>query len=382
MTSLFKPFYPEQSNQSKRKYHDLLSAFSQLSFIYTDSDKAYIDYRVAENIFCRTFNAENKSRQDLAVDAVKIRDGIGIKTFIRSSSTSKMEKIAEFVNRQRYPLDEMNIDRLINQVSRYRNQRLKDTAERFNLNNTLYHYLVRDIGKIYICESPMILIDVNSLYNSGSRGNIIRFKDKYLEYYFHLSKHTLFKRFKYNDPFHTLNISSQRDHDLISWALQELDGSVSQESELPERYDYVLLPLYSTRTGQVQEKSGLNQWNAEGRPRDPNEVYIPIPKAVHIKKPGFFPPRNQKFILRTSDGHEFSAKVCQDNNKALMSDPNKELGEWLLREQLNVPERHIVTYNDLQEKDVDSVIIYRISENEYEIRLHNFGGYEQEYHNS
>jgi hypothetical protein len=57
---------------------------------------------------------------------------------------------------------------------------------------------------------------------------------------------------------------------------------------------------------------------------------------VHEGKPNFFPPRNHKFRLKTQDGETFLAKVCQDNNKALMSDPNKDLGSWLLRGRLHL----------------------------------------------
>jgi len=33
------------------------------------------------------------------------------------------------------------------------------------------------------------------------------------------------------------------------------------------------------------DKSGLNQWNARGRDRNPNEVYIPIPAEIHKNFP-------------------------------------------------------------------------------------------------
>lgn len=112
----------------------------------------------------------------------------------------------------------------------------------------------------------------------------------------------------------------------------------------------VFLPLYSTRGGdkKVPEKSGLNQWNASGRPRDPNEIYIPIPAWLRQKFPNFFPPRDQAFELTLPDRTTMSAKVCQDNSKALMSNPNSALGKWLLRDVLNLSERELLTYDKLQ----------------------------------
>lgn len=381
MSPQFNPFYPRQSQRDKEKYQRLIIGMAQISYVFSQSDKPYLDYRVAENIFCKAFSAENYTRQDLSVDAVKIRDGIGIKTFISGSARCKSEKIAEFVNRERYPLNENNINEMIWQVAAYRNHRLNETIRRFDLANTVYHYLVRDTRRIHICECAMMPIDINSInipVNNNPRGNKVIFNDRNFAYYFHLSKHTLFKKFDYVNPFHTLTIGTQRDNDLIIWAISELDERVSREEPLLQDYDYVFLPLYSTRTGEVPERSGLNQWNARGRSRDLNEVYIPIPRAVHIRKPSFFPPRNQRFTLRATGDREFSAKVCQDNSKALMTDPNSSLGEWLLREQLGFGEGRIITYEDLRNRNIDSVIIYKIHPSEYEIRLHFFGGYESE----
>lgn len=377
----FKLFYPRQPFKNRKKYSNLIMGIAQTSFIYSDNPKPFIHYRVAEKMFCKSFSAEDKSRQDLSVDAVKVKDGIGIKTFISGSRPLKYEKIAEFVDRSKYPLSRENTLKMVKQVAEYRNKRLKKTIETFDLNNTLYHYLVRDIGKIYICECTMIPIDFGSiaLTPGGSRGNKVGFSDKYFNYYFHLSKHTLFKEFPYQKPLRILEIKSSLDETLLTWAIKELSNKESLEIPLLKKYEYVLLPLYSTRYGDVPERSGLNQWNAGGRPRDENEVYIPIPRIVHKKKPGFFPPRDQKFTLHTQDGKKFSAKVCQEGSKALMSDPNRDLGEWLLRDILKLPPGEVVTYEHLRNKNADTVIIYKINPSEYIISLHSFGTFESEY---
>ena len=121
-------------------------------------------------------------------------------------------------------------------------------------------------------------------------------------------------------------------------------------------YDYVILPLYSTRGGKhVPERSGLNQWNARGRKRDANEVYISIPSSIHLQYPEFFPSRDVPFELRLPDGSSLSAKVCQSNEKALMSNPNSALGEWLLRKVLCKQEGELVTLEDLDARGIDCV---------------------------
>jgi hypothetical protein len=123
------------------------------------------------------------------------------------------------------------------------------------------------------------------------------------------------------------------------------------------------------------KKSGLNQWNAKGRTRDPNEIYIPIPAWIHQKFPNFFPPRDQAFQLTLPDRTTMSAKVCQDNNKALMSNPNSALGKWLLRDILNFSERELLTYNKLQAIGLDTVVIYKTDNETYDIDFTRIGSY-------
>lgn len=136
------------------------------------------------------------------------------------------------------------------------------------------------------------------------------------------------------------------------------------------------MPLYSTRNGLVPERSGLNQWNANGRKRSLDEVYIPIPVQIHQNFPSFFPSRDEPFDLITPDGKILNAKVCQENSKALMTNPNSALANWLLRQLLNLKEGEIATKERLELMDCDSVIITKNSQNQYEIDKAKFGSYE------
>ena len=123
--------------------------------------------------------------------------------------------------------------------------------------------------------------------------------------------------------------------------------------------DYVVLPLYSTRgkTAVVPQKSGLNQWNAAGRRRDENEVYIPVPKSLNNNYPNFFPGHEVSFVLILPTGEELSAKICQAGDKALMSNPNSALGKWILRTVLQKQPGELVTMDDLVRFGIDSVLI-------------------------
>lgn len=141
----------------------------------------------------------------------------------------------------------------------------------------------------------------------------------------------------------------------------------------------VILPLYSEKGGiHVPEKSGLNQWNAYGRPRNYNEVYISIPRFIHEWFSGFFPGRDKIFTLVTNNGKQIFAKVCQDNSKALMSNPNSELGEWILREVLHLKNGQLLTYEMLEEKQIDSVAIEKIDNNCYKVSIAKFNAYEEQ----
>ena len=143
--------------------------------------------------------------------------------------------------------------------------------------------------------------------------------------------------------------------------------------------NYVILPLYGIKNKEkfVFEKSGLNQWNAGGRKRDFGEVYIPIPAEIHKQFPNFFPERDQLFELKIPTGEVFSAKVCQDNSKALMTNPNKALSDWLLRKVFQVKEGELLTIEKMNELGFDSVIICKDANGNYQIDKAKLGSYEQ-----
>ena len=146
----------------------------------------------------------------------------------------------------------------------------------------------------------------------------------------------------------------------------------------------VYLPLYAMKEGKkiVNEKSGLNQRFASGRRRNVYEVYIPIPKEFRIKEKDFFPPREENFKLLLPNGKEIIAKVCQDDGKALMSNPNIDLGKWLIDEVFHIDPEELITYQILEQYGIDSVIIEKVwdlgkDERYYRINFAKTGSYEQ-----
>jgi len=107
----------------------------------------------------------------------------------------------------------------------------------------------------------------------------------------------------------------------------------------------------------------------------PNEVYIAIPAWIHKSFPNFFPKRDMNFKLHLPNKKTILAKVCQENNKALMSNPNKDLGKWILRDILKLKEGELVTYKMLEEIGIDSIEIIKTSEGEFYINFKELGEY-------
>ena len=62
--------------------------------------------------------------------------------------------------------------------------------------------------------------------------------------------------------------------------------------------------------------------------------------------------------------------MCQAKRKALMSNPNKKLGNWILRRVLNLNPRQLVSMNDLLEKNIDSLVIEKESDQKFFIKAH------------
>ena len=140
--------------------------------------------------------------------------------------------------------------------------------------------------------------------------------------------------------------------------------------------NFVILPLFSPRymrNPRIALRSGLNHWNADGRRRNQDEAYIPVPAFIQNNYPDFFPGLNT-FSLYLPDRTLLDVKICQQGAKALMSDPNSDLGYWILRSVLGLQGWQLATYQDLLDHETDSVKIEKIGE-VYFITLEQVGAY-------
>lgn len=365
-------FYSSQKNIDQEQYQQFLSIVGSLSNLFSDSNAPYLYYRIAEKIFCRAFEAEDLSRSDVSADAKKDYLGIGLKTFL-SGNNKTFQKVAEF-NADRNLYTDLTPKELIKKVSELRNNRIDFTKNTHNLEKSIYHCVLRDKGKFKIFEEQMDRVDIENIRNVKANKSSMVFNDGIHDYSFLLSKSTLTKRFK------TENILFEFDVDILEDPLLELHKCLSKEvvvaKQEPKIEQTVFLPLYG-RKQTVFEKSGLNQWNAGGRDRHHDEVYIPVPIVIHQLFPDFFPSRYTAFSLKFPDGENVTAKICQENGKALMTQSNRKLGKLLLRDGLKLNIGELATYEKLQLLGIDSVRIDKIRNSEFEINFSKNGSHEE-----
>lgn len=357
------------------KYLEDLGIVGSLSGLFSDSEIPLIHYRATENLFCEDINAINLARADVSVDAKLDDKGVGIKTFTEGNQKT-LQKVAEFNGQQNFYKDLDTYDK-IKKVAELRNKRIEFTQKAYGINEMLYHCVIRNKEGFYLFEEPMRMIDVEKIKVEdkclNEKSHIIIFSDGQEEYKFDESKSTLYKRFVTKEYFAFVEVDILKNpiEQLRKLAIVKEDARII----IPEM---LVLPLYSTTAkGEkvVFDKSGLNQWNANGRKRDINEVYIPYPAVARDVSENFFPKRNESFDVLLPNGRTLSMKVCQENGKAIMSNPNSELGKWILRDILNIPEGTVVTYDVLLEIGIDSVCFEKLG-NKYKLNFKSIGAFE------
>lgn len=365
-------FFQTQKSEFKKEYEHFLKIAGCLSNLFSESEIPYLYYRVAEKVFCRAFDAEDLSRSDVSADAKKDVLGIGLKTFLANNNRT-FQKVAEF-NNDRKIYENLSPEKLIRKVSELRNARIEFTENAHALENSIYHCVIREKGKFMIFEEPMDKVDIANIKNIKERKGSIAFDDGKHDYSFLVSKSTLTKRFITEPVVYEFNVDILEDPLLeLRKLLEKTDLHFEKEAKIKQT---IYLPLYG-RNQTVFEKSGLNQWNAGGRDRHPNEVYIPIPAEIHKNFPSFFPNQDTPFDLKLPNGKKMQSKICQDGGKALMSYSNRELGQWILRDVLKLKEGQILDYEKLQTIGIDSVRIDKISNSDFEINFSRIGSYEK-----
>lgn len=365
-------------------YLKLLSAVSKLSGLFSESSVPFINYRVAENIFCRCFNAGNLSRSDTAFDANYNSVGIGLKTFTCLSNNST-EKVAEFNSLSR-SLSKFKGKDLAIKLGEFRNERINLANRIYDIKSSMYHIVARKEKELLLYETDYNAIDLTNIHSVKENRAGLQFEDGHHSYSYNYSKSTLFRKFIIPQNAFRLPIEIIEDPFTLLLDLFENKDFKPATNQLVKGVNYVVLPLYGINGEKekfVFEKSGLNQWNAGGRKRHVNEVYIPVPSEIHHKFPNFFPPvesTKNHFSLHLPNGETFDASMCQtalieidgqkiNKGKGLMTKSNKGLGNWLLRMALQLKENELVTIQMLYKLEYDSVIILKENDDNYKIDI-------------
>lgn len=398
-------------------YREALIAVGGLSRLFSESESPFYHYRFVENLFVRATNGKNVSRQDAVFDALVGENqgiAVGVKTFtIKKKSTYSYEKVQEFTALAgRGLIANMKDRELILTIAEERNRRILLESASFNADpeKSLYHCLIRREGEALVHEEPYPIIAINrikpltpggkSLPQFGTKTSNIHFHDGQNYYRYSRAKNVLLKRFDIKSGENWKPIPIEITEDVFSHLFENvLGGVVTSEMKITGLFeeplqvpgiDYVVLPLYSVKSGmkEVPAKSGLNQWNAGGRPRKFGEAYIPVPIDIHKSCSGFFPlGKNFKLYLPNTK-EAASASLCQSGHKALMTNPNDELCKWIFKVidpgfsplmYNKAPAREPFTYEDLEIAGYDAVRVSRRNDPErisYEIQFEAIGAYE------
>lgn len=203
-------FIKKQPIEDIQNYFKYLKGIVKYTRLASVSNICSLNYRSQEIAFYTAFGADNLSRKDIAVDVKKGEIGIALKTFISYKNDIKIkeyknEKIAEFNYEESSYLNLSGIDR-VKSISELFNLRIDSAKNTYNLKNCIYHYIVREEGKLKICEGQMDYIDIPSINNINDKGKSISFTDNKNRYNFVNSKSTLYKYFDLTSPLYIINV--------------------------------------------------------------------------------------------------------------------------------------------------------------------------------
>lgn len=398
--------WEQYSKEQRNEYIKFLQVYGALTNLFRQKQGdliPYLDSKFQETVFAKTFNGINVDIGNTPHDVLSIfgekRVGIGLKTWM--SSKPSFQKVMQ-LKRYQQEINEIqdDIEAVAFKISEIKNEKMLSDYERLGLveSNNIYHYITRDKGRFTVNECAYPLIDTNNLRGFSQSTKSFFWSDGNKDYKYTFGDSQIWQKFD-SAKYGSL-ILNQFDVDIIQDPfeflmksyLQLIDSKKTIEPEIVEAY----LPLYSYKTKEVEDKSGLNAWRGAPKskgsniPRPLNEVYIPIPRDFHKKNPDFFVrnifefekernnydgPKIQKpeirFHLQLPNGKKIPSLVTQENMKSLQSGSNIEkdengkrfgqnaLGQWLLIDVLGLKERKKVTRDWLELKGTDSVRLWR-----------------------
>ncbi len=398
--------WEQYSTEQRNEYIQFLQVYGALTNLFRQKQGdliPYLDSKFQETIFAKIFNGQNVDIGNTPHDVLSVfgerRIGIGIKTWMGSKPS--YQKVMQL---KRYQGEistlQNDLHSLAYKISELKNEKMKSDYERLGLSETgnIYHYVTRDQGRFVINECAYPLIDISKIEIFNPTSTAFSWTDGNKDYKFTFGDSQIWQKFDStkNDALILNQFDVNIIEDPFSFLLEayfKLIGSAKEvQLDIVEAY----LPLYSYENNDVEEKSGLNAWNAAPKnkdskgPRPLNEIYLPIPMEFHRKNPNFFRKDileiihqrkllkidkekrpEVRFRLKLPNGNEIPALITGDNLKNFQSGSNHEkdsqgkrfgqnaLGQWLLIDVLGLKERQPVTREWLEKKGTDSVRLWR-----------------------
>jgi len=397
--------WEQYTGDQRKEYIQFLQVYGALSNLFRQKHGdavPHLDSKFQETVFARIFNSENVDIGNTPHDVLSVfgtkRIGIGLKTWMGSRpSFQKVMQLKRYKNE--IDIYKSDAQSLAYKISEIKNERMSGDYVRLGLTETdnIYHYVTRDKGlfSIHECSYPLINIPNISIISSNESG--IVWSDGLKDYKYTFGDSQIWQKFD-SDKYSTLLLNRfdiKIIEDPFSFLLQaylKLTETIEKE-KTAEDFVEIYLPLYSYRTKEVEEKSGLNAWNAAPKNkgyttlRPLNEIYLPVPIDFHLKFKNFFCPDILKVIeerkssriirpevrfhLALPDGRTIPALLTGDNLKNFQSGSMTErdqfgniygqsaLGQWLLVDVLGLKSRTLVTKKWLEKKGTDSVRLWR-----------------------
>jgi hypothetical protein len=140
------------------------------------------------------------------------------------------------------------------------------------------------------------------------------------------------------------------------------DTDTGFTTDIP-KVEHITVSLLSSRTGELQNRGGLNWGQRPGR--EPNQAYIQLPPDVYNS--GFFPKAPQQFTIVTDDSKLFICRRAEkDEQGQTIHTPlnNSSLGEYF-RNRLSLANGAFITKQDLEHYGRVDVTFYKFSDEEY-----------------
>lgn len=385
--------WSKYDEKQREEYISFLKMYGSLSALFnqksSETGAPYLDSKFQETIYARSFASQEVDIGNTPHDVCSTFEdgykvGIGIKTFLNSSPSyqkvmqmkSSKQEIEKFNN-------ENSKKELAKIIAVIKNNKLDADYGRLGLNEegNIYHYVTRDKGKMIIQETSYPKIDISTLKVGKLTSSSFMFKDENKEYKYTFADSQVWMKFGTKED---TKILSEIDIDILSdpfdFLKNAFDEFQEKSADRQRNKNYTYLPLYSYKQKKVNFKSGINAFN--GAPKTKNgfhrpiaEVYIPIPKDYWRKHPFWFNPKidmrdykkykkdtglsSYRFSLHLPNGKVYPALIGQQGFKALETDPQSALGEWLLYDVLKLSKGEIVTDEKLSEVGFDSVKLWR-----------------------